>query len=157
MLSPVRLQAVLIGERITGRGVVQAVDHAVGVPLWEIEPLLGALVLALLVGAVYPRRRFALQKAEVCPAPLHCCNWETLKDTWGSRTLGARSLHTAADRSKADAVKSFSRQRTVQDEAWTTDEILAEAQVWVRRLACICFAVMIVAEVITGKVRVVVC
>ena len=41
----------------------------------------------------------------------------------------------------------------MQDEAWTTDEILAEAQVWVRRLACICFAVMIVAEVITGKVR----
>lgn len=41
----------------------------------------------------------------------------------------------------------------MQDEAWTTDEILTEAQVWVRRLACICFAVMIVAEVITGKVR----
>lgn len=70
-LSAVRLQAVLIGERITGRGVVQAVDHAVGVPLWEIEPLLGALVLALLVGAVYPRRRFAPQKPEVCPAPAH--------------------------------------------------------------------------------------
>ena len=41
---------------------------------------------------------------------------------------------------------------TVQDAAWTTDNVLAEAQVWVRRLACICFAVMIVAEVITGKV-----
>ena len=60
------LQAVLIGERITGRGVVQAVDHAVGVPLWEIEPLLGALVLALVVGAVYPRRRFVRSKAEAC-------------------------------------------------------------------------------------------
>ena len=41
----------------------------------------------------------------------------------------------------------------MQDAAWTKDELLAEAQVWVRRLACICFAVMIVAEVITGKVR----
>ncbi len=41
----------------------------------------------------------------------------------------------------------------MQDAAWTTDDLLAEAQVWVRRLACICFAVMIVAEVITGKVR----
>ena len=40
-----------------------------------------------------------------------------------------------------------------QEAVWTTDEILAEAQVWVRRLACICFAVMIVAEVITGKVK----
>lgn len=59
-------QAVLIGERITGRGVVQAVDHAVGVPLWEIEPLLGALVLALLVGAVYPRRKYASRRSQVC-------------------------------------------------------------------------------------------
>ena len=41
-------------------------DHAVGVPLWEIEPLLGALVLALVVGAVYPRRRFVRSKAEAC-------------------------------------------------------------------------------------------
>jgi hypothetical protein len=40
-------QATLLGERITGRGVVQALDHAVGVPLWEIEPLLGALVSTL--------------------------------------------------------------------------------------------------------------
>ena len=40
-------QATLLGERITGRGVVQALDHAVGVPLWEIEPLLGALVSSL--------------------------------------------------------------------------------------------------------------
>ena len=56
----------LIGERITGRGVVQAVDHAVGVPLWEIEPLLGALVLALIVGAVYPRRKYASKRSQVC-------------------------------------------------------------------------------------------
>ena len=60
------VQAVLIGERITGRGVVQAVDHAVGVPLWEIEPLLGALVLALLVGAVYPRRKYARRRSQAC-------------------------------------------------------------------------------------------
>ena len=38
------MQATLLGERITGRGVVQALDRAVGVPLWEIEPFLGALV-----------------------------------------------------------------------------------------------------------------
>ncbi len=58
------MQAVLIGERITGRGVVSAVDHAVGVPLWEIEPLLGALVLALIVGAVYPRRKYKSRKSQ---------------------------------------------------------------------------------------------
>lgn len=67
------MQAVLIGERITGRGVVSAVDHAVGVPLWEIEPLLGALVLALLVGAVYPRRKYKSKRSQVsitaAPAP----------------------------------------------------------------------------------------
>lgn len=51
-----------------------------------------------------------------------------------------------------DLLPVLSRMCTVQDAAWTTDDVLAEAQVWVRRLACICFAVMIVAEVITGKV-----
>ena len=40
-----------------------------------------------------------------------------------------------------------------QDTAWSGDEILAEAQVWVRRLACIGFAAVIIAEVITGKVQ----
>lgn len=75
------VQATLIGERITGRGVVSAVDHAVGVPLWEIEPLLGALVIALIVGAVYPRRRFANRQAQVRASPLlvslcivECCD-----------------------------------------------------------------------------------
>ena len=64
------MQATLIGERITGRGVVSAVDHAVGVPLWEIEPLLGALVIALIVGAVYPRRRVANRQPQVRTSPL---------------------------------------------------------------------------------------
>ena len=50
--------------------------------------------------------------------------------------------------------ESTSEQQVVlQDTAWSGDEILAEAQVWVRRLACICFAIIIVAEVITGKVQ----
>lgn len=40
----------------------------------------------------------------------------------------------------------------MQEGPWNIDDILAEAQVWVRRLACIGFAVVIVAEVITGKV-----
>lgn len=73
------MQAVLIGERITGRGVVQAVNHAVGVPLWEIEPLLGALVLALLVGAVYPRRRLTNRRQQACPAPLPLVSHNNLR------------------------------------------------------------------------------
>ena len=95
------LQAVLIGERITGKGVVQALDHAVGVPLWEIEPLLGLLVVSLLVGALYPRKQLVRQ-AQAAQAER---NW------------------------------------------------LADAQVWVRKLACVALAVAIVAETISGKVR----
>jgi hypothetical protein len=58
------IQAVLLGERITGKGAVQALDHAVGVPLWEIEPLLAALVIALLIAALYPRRKQLAENAE---------------------------------------------------------------------------------------------
>lgn len=95
------MQAVLIGERITGKGVVQALDHAVGVPLWEIEPLLGLLVLSLLWGALYPRKQL-VPKAEGAQATER--NW------------------------------------------------IADAQVLVRKLACVALAVAIVAETISGKV-----
>ncbi len=96
------LQAVLIGERITGKGAVQALDHAVGVPLWEIEPLLGAIVVGLLIAALYPRRKQLVQDA----------------------------------------------QRTKKEFG----DWLADAQVWVRRLACVSLASTIVVEVVTGKV-----
>ena len=96
------MQAVLIGERITGKGVVQALDHAVGVPLWEIEPLLGLLVLSLLWGALYPRKQLVPQ---------------------------------------AEGAQAMNRN-------W-----IADAQVLVRKLACIALAVAIVAETISGKVQ----
>ncbi|CAL8466739.1 g6275 [Coccomyxa elongata] len=95
------LGAVLIGERITGKGAVQALDHAVGVPLWEIEPLLGAIVVGLLIAALYPRRRQLVQDAQ---------------------------------------------RRKKEFGDW-----LADAQVWVRRLACVSLASTIVVEVVTGK------
>lgn len=96
------LQAVLLGERITGKGAVQALDHAVGVPLWEIEPFLGAMVVGLLIAALYPRRKQLVEGAQ-------------------------------------------KRQKQMSD--W-----LADAQVWVRRLACVSLASTIVVEVVTGKV-----
>jgi hypothetical protein len=46
----------LIGERITGRGAVQALDLAVGVPLWEIEPVLALIVGGLLLAGLTPPR-----------------------------------------------------------------------------------------------------
>ena len=49
-------QAMLIGERITGRGAVQALDLAVGVPLWEIEPVLALVVGGLLLAGLTPPR-----------------------------------------------------------------------------------------------------
>ena len=147
------MQAVLIGERITGRGVVQAVDHAVGVPLWEIEPLLGALVLALLVGAVYPRRKFASRRSQACIAALPASLFVTVEVVFSKASRKCRGSACISCAGVLCLPNALSRMCTMQDTAWTTDEVLAEAQVWVRRLACICFAVMIVAEVITGKVR----
>ena len=45
----------MLGERITGNGAVQSLElSATGVPLWEIEPVLGIIVLALCVAAVWP-------------------------------------------------------------------------------------------------------
>lgn len=45
----------LLGERVTGNGAVQSLElSATGVPLWEIEPVLGIIVLALCVAAVWP-------------------------------------------------------------------------------------------------------
>ena len=48
-------QAVLLGERITGKGAVQQLEmSATEVPLWEIEPILGIIVLALCAAALWP-------------------------------------------------------------------------------------------------------
>ena len=47
-------QAVLVGERLTGRGVVQALGHPTGIPLAEMDVALGLLAGALLVGGLVP-------------------------------------------------------------------------------------------------------
>lgn len=50
-----QVQAVLLGERVTGNGAVQSLElSATGVPLWEIEPVLGIIVLVLCISAVWP-------------------------------------------------------------------------------------------------------
>jgi hypothetical protein len=48
------VQAVLLAERLTGNGAVQAMDLSTGIPIWEIEPFLGFLVVGLLVAAFFP-------------------------------------------------------------------------------------------------------
>lgn len=54
-LAVLILGAVLLSERVTGKGAVQQLEiSAVGVPLWEIEPVLGIIVLALTVAALWP-------------------------------------------------------------------------------------------------------
>ena len=50
------LQGVLVGERLTGRGVVQALGHPTGIPLAEMDVALGLLAGALLVGGLVPTR-----------------------------------------------------------------------------------------------------
>ncbi|KAA6422143.1 MAG: hypothetical protein FRX49_07894 [Trebouxia sp. A1-2] len=55
MQLALQLQAVLLSERITGKGAVQQLEiSATGVPLWEIEPVLGVVVLALSAAALWP-------------------------------------------------------------------------------------------------------
>ena len=54
----------LVSERITGKGAVQSLDLAVGVPLWEIEPFLAVIVVGLVyVGLRFPKE--AKKLAEV--------------------------------------------------------------------------------------------
>ncbi len=48
------LQAVLLSERLSGKGIVTALNMATGVPVWEIEPALGLLVGAFLAAGIYP-------------------------------------------------------------------------------------------------------
>lgn len=58
-LSVLSLVAALLGERVTGKGVVQALDLAVGVPMWELDPVLALPVGALLLAAFTPPRSLA--------------------------------------------------------------------------------------------------
>ena len=53
----------LLSERITGKGAVQQLElSATGVPLLEIEPVLGIIVLALTAAALWPS--FLMQKGQ---------------------------------------------------------------------------------------------
>jgi photosystem II protein len=60
-LAVITLVATLVGERVTGRGAVQALDLAVGVPLWEIEPVLALAVGGLLLLALTPPTKLPRQ------------------------------------------------------------------------------------------------
>lgn len=51
------VQAVLLGERITGEGFVQQLDLATNIPIWEQEPIVGLLVVGLLIGGLYPNKQ----------------------------------------------------------------------------------------------------
>lgn len=44
----------MLGERLTGRGVVEALGHPTGIPLAEMDVVLGLLAGALLVGGLVP-------------------------------------------------------------------------------------------------------
>lgn len=48
------LQAVLLSERISGKGIVTALNMATGVPIWEIEPFLGVIVVIIFAVGLYP-------------------------------------------------------------------------------------------------------
>lgn len=53
-IAVIGLGAVLLSERLSGKGIVTALNMATGVPVWEIEPALGLLVGALMAGGIYP-------------------------------------------------------------------------------------------------------
>lgn len=53
-IAVISLGAVLLSERLSGRGIVTALNMATGVPVWEIEPALGLLVGGFLAGGIYP-------------------------------------------------------------------------------------------------------
>ncbi len=75
-------QAVLVSERITGKGAVQSLDLAVGVPLWEIEPFLGAAVVGLVyVGLRFPKEKEPMKVQRLAFLPVLTEEWELLKQT----------------------------------------------------------------------------
>ena len=80
-------------------------------------------------------------------------NLEELYCSTSDKSARGNLCLTEKTRDDQGQESAFEEHGVLQDTAWSGDEILAEAQVWVRRLACICFAVMIIAEVITGKVH----
>lgn len=55
------LGAMLLGERLTGRGIVATLNHNTNIPLWEMEPLLAFGVFALFFVALYPSKSPLLQ------------------------------------------------------------------------------------------------
>ena len=56
------LQAVLLSERLSGKGIVTALNMATGVPIGEIEPVLGLLVVGFAASGIYPIvRRWGLR------------------------------------------------------------------------------------------------
>ena len=54
----------LLSERLSGRGIVTALNMATGVPVWEIEPALGLLVGGLFAAGIYPVIRRMGARAE---------------------------------------------------------------------------------------------
>lgn len=55
-LASLGFGAVLVGERVSGRGLVQALGHPTGIQLYEMDTGLGVLVGALLVGGLAPTK-----------------------------------------------------------------------------------------------------
>lgn len=55
-LASLGFGAVLVGERVTGSGVVQALGHPTGVSLYELDLALGLLIGALFLGGLAPTR-----------------------------------------------------------------------------------------------------
>lgn len=54
----------MLSERLSGKGIVTALNMATGVPVWEIEPALGVLVGGLLATGFSPALIRALQRVK---------------------------------------------------------------------------------------------
>ena len=59
----------MLSERLSGKGLVTALNMATGVPVWEIEPALGLLVGALLAAGIYPIIRRMAMRADMAADP----------------------------------------------------------------------------------------
>jgi hypothetical protein len=69
-LASLGFGAVLVGERITGTGVVQALGHPTGVSLYEVDLALGAIIGALFLGGLAPTRFIYSSVKDEQPRPL---------------------------------------------------------------------------------------
>ena len=145
----------LVSERITGKGAVQSLDLAVGVPLWEIEPFLAVIVVGLVyVGLRFPKEAKKLAEVWVQLTCLKQAEPAALLRLFFPRPALATALARASEGPQGWTAQD-SLYRYTEPVQGGPERVRMYNENWrsfLQRFACLTLAGTIVAEVATGKV-----